>query len=830
MKRHRSAIAGLVAATGLLLGGFTSQAYEPVYTEAELAQITPTSPNPHLALLPSTVVPDYDYWDSMLYWGARNLPDDLYKPRADVVVEELEGSRDPVTYALEIDLATGKPYTNSDFPDAQELPPEFGSDPVDQIQEIQISASFRPGTFITTFVHEDNGAINVNDNRPGAARPVNTGLLPGQITAALSTIGDGPHGSTGTGQGDFDYYATGHLPSGVTIEIDVDTFTGGQELDSYLILWRSNGSIVDFNDNDPRFLGTRDSYIRYFIPEGGAGTYYVSVSSWQPRIFETASLPEFATRSGSGGGYYTEGDYSINISVSDLDFFLINELRAGDVLSFGNVEPGAPVLDASLYNPSQTLRLFSNQNATFLYPDGHPYKNNAPIHGALVVPSDGDYYLALSGSSSGDYIVDLEVHRPWIETESTEDIPASDPPPDPGGGVGEGDGGGGGDDDGGDGGGGGGPSVRDHPTRQVLYLTMWGERISEVYGEDPVVEIGPWAFSNIEVNLSVFNDGFYNAPDQTTEITPLIYWMEQIFTLGDDEELETRDAVMRGLVGEDIRNMVDLKLGDSTDVRVGPPPDNFSDYSEIWIGGSVAETGIDTIGIAQTIDVGNFDFSEKAIVLMDFITEDVPLIPHFVDPSSDPDIQQASDDAAYYRKWLEVVTTVVAHEAGHFFGNFHVDTFSGPNNVMNQFYVSAPVAGAGPDGVTNTFDDIQTSLGPDVYSPVEGFKGVEDTRETTYYGVGGGNPTSLNTGSLHVDFRPDQDGIGTEPDPFNVLQSAIGIIDAGGTVNFTSSSGPEVFTGDNVIDFPMTLKNYAPEMGVVRIGEEEKDFPIKLIR
>jgi hypothetical protein len=358
---------------------------------------------------------------------------------------------------------------------------------------------------------------------------------------------------------------------------------------------------------------------------------------------------------------------------------------------------------------------------------------------------------------------------------------------------------------------------------------MWddSERISEVYGEGSVIEVGPWAFSNIPINLSVF--GGY--PDQTTYITPLIYWMEQIFTLGNDDELETRDSVMRGLVGEDIRNMVDLKLGDSTDVRVGPPPDNFTDYSEVWVGGSISETGLNIIGLAETIDIGNFDFTEKAIVLMDTITEEVPLIPHFALPSSDPDTQQANDDAAYYQKWLEVVTSMIAHEAGHIIGNFHTFNQNGVINIMDTGGVPLSIpAGAGPDGVTNTFDDVKMSLGPDTYHVPEGFKGVEDTRQTTYYGVGGGIPVFLNPEDLHVDFRPDHDGIGTEVDPFNVLQSAVGVIDAGGTVNFTSSSGPEVFTGNNVIDFPMTLKNYTPEMGVVRIGEEEQDFPIKLIR
>ena len=41
------------------------------------------------------------------------------------------------------------------------------------------------------------------------------------------------------------------------------------------------------------------------------------------------------------------------------------------------------------------------------------------------------------------------------------------------------------------------------------------------------------------------------------------------------------------------------------------------DVSRLIVGGTIAESGIDTIGIAQSIDPGNFETEETALILLD---------------------------------------------------------------------------------------------------------------------------------------------------------------------------------------------------------------------
>lgn len=68
----------------------------------------------------------------------------------------------------------------------------------------------------------------------------------------------------------------------------------------------------------------------------------------------------------------------------------------------------------------------------------------------------------------------------------------------------------------------------------------------------------------------------------------------------------------------------------------------------------------------------------------------------------------------------QAVGKVVSDEAGHLFGNWHVDQFNDHANVMDQGATSPFPYGVGPDGV---------DFGEDEFNPNEGFTGTEDTPE-----------------------------------------------------------------------------------------------------
>jgi hypothetical protein len=344
-----------------------------------------------------------------------------------------------------------------------------------------------------------------------------------------------------------------------------------------------------------------------------------------------------------------------------------------------------------------------------------------------------------------------------------------------------------------------------------------------------------------------FNPSTFSSfsPDFDTALTPFFDFLEPLgFDIEDGTE-ENRTRFMAFI----IRDLVQAKLPE-VNVVVGikdfpnPSPANSA---EILIGGTVEESGFFTIGLAQSIDVGNFAPSQKAFVLMDFLTgygfffenDDFPFNLPFYDnestllwaASADDDQEQINHDIAYTRLVATTIANIVVHEAGHFLGNFHTENVVTPLNIMDAGGTGIPIlAGFGNDGRFNTSDDINVPLGPDLYDPSEGFIGVEDTDLTIFYGVGGLNPTPINFANLFVNFATANNGIGTPNFPFNALQAAIDIIDDGGTINITPSSGSEVFSGSNRIDLPMTLVNEDPEGEAIRIGGEASPLYLRTIR
>jgi hypothetical protein len=149
--------------------------------------------------------------------------------------------------------------------------------------------------------------------------------------------------------------------------------------------------------------------------------------------------------------------------------------------------------------------------------------------------------------------------------------------------------------------------------------------------------------------------------------------------------------------------------------------------SRVIIGGTIAESGIPTIGIAQSIDPGNFGTEESALVLLDVLSD-----PAGDDASLNTYLTGASNRIRFV---AQAVGNVASHEAGHFFGNWHVDQFNDQANLMDQGGNFPVLYGVGPDGVGGTADDPDVDFGEDVFNPNEGFTGIEDTLARVAFGV-----------------------------------------------------------------------------------------------
>jgi hypothetical protein len=159
-------------------------------------------------------------------------------------------------------------------------------------------------------------------------------------------------------------------------------------------------------------------------------------------------------------------------------------------------------------------------------------------------------------------------------------------------------------------------------------------------------------------------------------------------------------------------------------------PDEFGqpNVSRLVIGGTQQEAGIDTVGISQSVDPGNFAREETALVLLDTLAA----------PSSNPAslnhfIGAGSDRVRFVG---HAIGDIASHEAGHFLGSWHTDPDNGTHDIMD----SGDLAGAygyGPDGIGGTADDTTPRFGQDVFNPSEGYTGLEDTRARTATGLGG---------------------------------------------------------------------------------------------
>ena len=153
--------------------------------------------------------------------------------------------------------------------------------------------------------------------------------------------------------------------------------------------------------------------------------------------------------------------------------------------------------------------------------------------------------------------------------------------------------------------------------------------------------------------------------------------------------------------------------------------------SRIYVAGTIAETGISTIGIAQYIDPGNFGHQDEAIVLLDVLS--APAGPA---SSLNTYINASSDRIAFV---TAAVANVTAHEVGHTIGSYHTDNADEIHNMMDSGGANfgQNLYGVGPDNVGGTADDENIEFQTDTYAPVEGFTGLEDTENVTSWAYAG---------------------------------------------------------------------------------------------
>jgi hypothetical protein len=231
-------------------------------------------------------------------------------------------------------------------------------------------------------------------------------------------------------------------------------------------------------------------------------------------------------------------------------------------------------------------------------------------------------------------------------------------------------------------------------------------------------------FNGARVNTRIFGAD----PAGNRDLSPLKKFLPG-WGLTDADENAVIDHVV-STVRENIEHDLAAK---GTNRRFAVRVLNSRDHADPWgqpnvsrvvVGGSIAEAGIQTVGIAQSIDAGNFGKEETSLVLLDILSlpagQSRTSLNTYLTPASAkiPFIGRA-------------IGNITAHEAGHMSGSWHQDQFNALDSIMDQGGNPKGMFGVGPDGIGGTADDADVDFHEDVLNPNEGFTGIEDSLNRT---------------------------------------------------------------------------------------------------
>ncbi|MEO9325765.1 PPC domain-containing protein [Nocardioides sp. C4-1] len=475
---------------------------------------------------------------------------------------------------------------------------------------------------------EDNGSI------PLAA---DTGISGVSAVTTTGQLGDGPHGSAGTGSNDFDVYAV-DLTAGLSLVAD----TSGQATDTILALYDAAGELVAADDDGGAGLASLLSY-----DAATTGTHYLLVAGYSA----AGPLPADPADSGSGAGGADEGPYDLAITQSQLDrdAYAV-KLRPGDVV--GGVANGQAD-ELTVYRPDGSQAVGApGTDASSLYAPESPLPGGGNTTFGYVAEEAGWYVIDVAGLT-GAYSVQIEGYRPGAQLDRNKN--------------------------------------------QTVLLDFEGGRVNTgLWGGPGVRELSP--FSAFLGKWGITRDRERALINRITTVV-----RANLEEVGDGGLNDPRVTVVNSRTHPELRGKENV--------------------SRVVVGGTIDQSGISTIGIAQYIDPGNYGHEDTALVLLDVLS----------DPTGPASLNTYLTAASDREKFVaNGVGNVTAHEIGHMIGSYHTDNASETVNLMDSGGANFQnLFGVGPDGIGGTADDPNVRFVEDTYSPVEGFTGTEDTQNVT---------------------------------------------------------------------------------------------------
>ena len=247
----------------------------------------------------------------------------------------------------------------------------------------------------------------------------------------------------------------------------------------------------------------------------------------------------------------------------------------------------------------------------------------------------------------------------------------------------------------------------ERPETQTIFLDFDGARVNNnIFGAAAIVP-GVRELSGLDAFLDNWGLTQADRPALVEAVTRTV-----------------RDNLSREVADGSTNPRVDVRITNSEDDR-----DTFGrpGVSRVIVGGTIEEAGIfPVIGIAQSVDPGNFSRTETALVLLDQMSAPTGNV-----LSLNTYLADGADRIAFLG---EAIGNVVSHEAGHYLGNWHTSDMSGVTSLMDTGHVF-DLYGLGPDLMGGTTDDVDNRFTSDRFEETQGFSGLENNLDRTGYAL-----------------------------------------------------------------------------------------------
>lgn len=410
----------------------------------------------------------------------------------------------------------------------------------------------------------------------------------------------------------------------------------------------------------------------------GEGTLgFATTTESEPNNFESeADFINVGTLASNNEGVAVSGTLGVTNGIGDEDYFELH-LQAGDILDLVVDGQIGAAFDLSLLN-SSGREIIGNTTAVGpgAYPAVSPLDTGGNASAALVIPETGTYYVYLTEANVGApvtqaYTITMRAYRPVLESASAGEM-------------------------------------------QTIFLDFDGEAIRrEHFGAFGTARLSPLTDFLAGWNLTEADEGRI-IDKVVAEFATKFYGPNTVTGLGGNG-----DVFATGIAGQFGVRILNSK--DHAD------PFGQPNVSRVIIGGTQAELQIPTIGIAQSIDVGNFDTEESGVVLLDNINALWGALPR-------------AGGVPLEDVLVDGIASVAAHEVGHYVGAWHTLNSNDADQIMDTGGNVGGIVGVGDDGIYGTADDDDVGFGTDTYDPFASAipRGRQDSAALVAWGLSSG--------------------------------------------------------------------------------------------